>query len=527
MKVLSAGQMRELDRRTIDDIGLPGAVLMENAGRGATRLLIERYGDLFPGPALVLAGKGNNGGDGFVMARCLLEQGWQVRTLVLTERGAVGGDARLHLEVLLRLDASVIFAPDAATLNTALDACRDQRLIVDALFGTGLSAEVGGHYAQAVAWLNTQELPVVAVDIPSGIDADNGRVLGCAARADLTLTFARAKIGHLVFPGAAYVGRLETVDIGIAPALIREVKPSCYWVDAEEARALLPPRPVEGHKGTFGHLLVIAGSPGKSGAAAMTADGAVRAGAGLVTLGCPAGIHDILEIKVTEPMTLALPEVGGALSLQALEPILAVARDKQALALGPGLGQAEETKALVRRLVRDCSLPLVIDADGLNALAEHLDVLAGAAPATRVLTPHPGEMARLAGVSIAAVQHDRVAFAREFAERFGVVLVLKGARTLTAAPDGRVYINSSGNPGMASGGMGDVLTGLIGGFLAQGMEAAGAAALAVFLHGYAADRLARRLGTSGLAATDLLRELPAARHELLSRSQPCSQPRIS
>jgi len=311
------------------------------------------------------------------------------------------------------------------------------------------------------------------------------------------------------------------VEIGIPPEFISRARPAHFWVDAEEALSLVPPRPAEGHKGTFGHLLVVAGSPGKSGAAAMTADAGVRSGAGLVTLACPAGIHDILEIKTTEPMTVALPEVAGALSLQALEPLLDLARDKQALALGPGLGQAEETQALVRRLVRECAPPLVIDADGINALAGHLDVLVEGASFPRVLTPHPGEMARLAGVSIAEIQGDRVAFARGFASQTGAVLVLKGARTLTAAPDGRVFINASGNPGMASGGMGDVLTGLIGGFLAQGMEPAAAAALAVFLHGHAADRLARQLGTSGLAATDLLRDLPAARHDLLSRSSLC------
>ncbi|MDO3379129.1 NAD(P)H-hydrate dehydratase [Geoalkalibacter halelectricus] len=514
MRVLSAQQMREVDRRTIEDIGIPGAVLMENAGRGAAARIAARYADVFPGPVLVLAGKGNNGGDGFVIARCLLEQGWQVSTLALAERSAYSGDAALNLEVLLRLSDAVGFACDETQLGSALAAGGNPRLVVDALFGTGLSSAVRGHFAAAIAWLNAQSAAVVAVDIPSGVHADNGCVLGCAVQASLTLTFARPKIGHLVYPGAGLVGALEVVEIGIPAALVEACRPHNLWVDDEAARRLLPPRPAGGHKGTFGHLLVMGGSTGKSGAAALAADGAVRGGAGLVTLGCPAQLHDILEIKLTEPMTVPLPQVDGGLSLQALESLLALSQDKQALALGPGLGQGEETGALVRRLVRDCPLPQVIDADGLNALAGHLEIFSAREPGTTVLTPHPGEMARLAGVAVADVQQDRVAFARAFAEAHGVVLVLKGARSLTATPDGRLYINASGNPGMASGGMGDVLTGLIGAFLAQGVEAGAAAALAVYLHGRAADRLALRLGNAGLAATDLLREIPAARHEL-------------
>ncbi|KIH77095.1 NAD(P)H-hydrate epimerase [Geoalkalibacter ferrihydriticus] len=515
MRILSTQQMREVDRRTIEEIGIPGAVLMENAGRGAAACIAERCSRLFPGPVLVLAGKGNNGGDGFVIARCLLERGWKVRTLALAERAAFSGDARINLDVLLRLTEEVVFAPDEATLAPALAASRDFQLAVDALFGTGLSSGVRGHYGVAIEWLNARDCTVAAVDIPSGIDASSGRILGCAVHASLTLTFARPKIGHLVYPGAGLVGSLEVVEIGIPAALIENTQPAYFWVDGDEARRMLPPRPAEGHKGTFGHLLVIGGSAGKTGAAAMTTEGAVRAGAGLVTLGCPASLHDIFEIKLTEPMTVSLPDVGGSLSMRALESIVALCRDRQALALGPGLGQAVETQTLVRSLVRECALPQVIDADGLNALAGHLEVLSARPPATTVLTPHPGEMARLAGVSIADVQKDRVAFARDFAGKYQVVLVLKGARTLTAAPDGRVFINSGGNPGMASGGMGDVLTGLIGGFLAQNMEPGVAAALGVYLHARAADRLARKMGTAGLAATDLLLEIPATRHELI------------
>jgi NAD(P)H-hydrate epimerase len=365
--------------------------------------------------------------------------------------------------------------------------------------------------------MNEQPAPTAAVDIPSGLDATTGRILGCCVQADLTVTFALPKIGHVVYPGVDQVGALKTVDIGIPPFLLEAQAPAQILVDGECARRLLPSRPSDGHKGTFGHLLIIGGSTGKSGAVALAAESAVRSGAGLVTAAVPAGIHDILEVKLTEPMTVPLPEIDGALRLEALDALIAAWRDKQALAIGPGLGQNEQAQQLVRHLVRDCDLPLVIDADGLNALAGHLEGLSSRRPGTTVITPHPGEMARLAQISVEKVQHDRLSVARDFAHRHGVVVLLKGARTVIAAPEGTVWINASGNPGMASGGMGDVLTGVVGALLAQGMPAAEAAVLAAYLHGAAADRLACREGCAGLAAGEVAGELAAARYDLTLR----------
>lgn len=514
MKLLTAGQMRELDRRTIEEIGLPGVVLMENAGRGVAELLDRRFAALHPGTVLVLAGKGNNGGDGFVVARHLLNRGWRVRTMVLAERAQVAGDAAVNLDALSRAGGEVAFAPDAERLLPLLRLVDDVRLAVDALFGTGLAADVAGPAAAAIDWLNASGLPVVAVDLPSGVDASTGRVLGRAVQAEVTVTFAAAKLGHVLYPGATLAGELVVVDIGIPASLLEQTGDDHLLIDAEAAVPLLPPRPVTGHKGTFGHLLAVAGSTGKSGAAALAADGGVRSGAGLVTVACPASVQPVLAVKMTEAMTAPLPEVGGALSLQALEELRALWAGKDALALGPGLGLAEETMVLVRRLVRECPLPLVLDADGLNALAGHAEILRERQGPPAVLTPHPGEMARLTGMTVAEVEADRLGAAREFARSYGVVLVLKGARTVTALPDGRVRVNGSGNPGLASGGMGDVLTGLLGGLLAQGLAPGDAAVLGVYLHGRAADRLARILGTAGLTAGDLLREIPAARREL-------------
>lgn len=514
MKVLTAAQMRELDRQAIEEIGLPGALLMENAGRAAAAVLQRHFGVCFPGPVLVLAGKGNNGGDGYVLARTLQAAGWQVRTVVLTAAEAIVGDAALHLQVLLRCGGAVEFVAEAPALEAILARQTSVRVAVDALLGTGLASAVQGLYARAIDWLNACQAPILALDIPSGVDATSGQILGCAVQASVTVSFASAKLGQLLYPGAACCGTLEVVEIGLPlapplPAVERHI-----FVDSKVAAEVLPLRPVTGHKGTFGHLLVVGGSRGKSGALALSAAGGLRSGAGLVTAAGPASLQPVLAQQLLEVMSAPLAEVDGNLSLQSLPALQQLWQDKAALALGPGLGESAEARALARRLVIDCPLPLVLDADGLNALGPQPELLLERAGRATVLTPHPGEMAGLCGLTIAEVEADRIGIARSFARRYQVVLVLKGARSLVASPQGEVFINSTGNPGLASGGSGDVLTGLIGGLLAQGLPATAAAVLGVYLHGLAAERLSRQQGTAGLAASDLARELPAARQEL-------------
>ncbi len=513
MKLYTAEQMRDLDRQAIDILGIPGVALMENAGRGAADLLRERFEPLRPGPVLVLAGKGNNGGDGYVMARHLANHAWNVVTVVLADREAVSGDAAINLEVLVRSGGQIHFCPDATSLSDTL-ATQKPRLLVDALFGTGLSSQVAGHYAQAIDWVNESGLPVFSVDIPSGVDATTGKMLGRAVKAQVTATFAGAKLGQVLYPACDHVGELLVLDIGIPEAVVPK-DTGAVLAEAAEVVSLFPARPSTGHKGTFGHLLIVAGSSGKSGAAAMAAEGGLRAGSGLVTVGCPTSVHSVLETKLTEAMTAALPEMDGALSLQAMEDLERLLEQKQALAIGPGLGLGEEVSALVRRVVRSCSVSVVVDADGLNALAGNLEVLLDRPRGTAVLTPHPGEMARLLGTSVKAIEEDRIGVARDFALRYGVVLLLKGARTLVATPEGRLFVNSSGNPGLASGGMGDVLTGLIGGLLAQGLNPADAAVLGAYWHGRAADDLCAGQGNAGMIATDVLRQLPLSRHNLI------------
>jgi NAD(P)H-hydrate epimerase len=512
--------MQELDRRTIVEAGIPGAVLMENAGRGVADTVGQRFADLHPGPVLIVCGRGNNGGDGFVIARHLRTAGWDVQTILLAERAAVSGDAATMLDRYAGEGGAVVEAPDAARLAATLREAAGCRLCIDALLGTGFARLPEGPLAVAIDWLNHQPAPVVAVDLPSGVDASSGAVPGVAVRAALTVTFAFPKVGLVSYPGAGLAGEVVTVPIGIPESVAATAPDDFLLIDTAAARALLPPRPADGHKGTFGHLLVVAGSLGKSGAAVMTAAAGLRAGAGLVTLACPAGMQQVAAAHLVEVMTAPLAEVDGAVSLQAMAELLTQSDDKQALALGPGLGTTAETAALVRRFLKETPLPAVVDADGLNALAGHLEVLERRRGRATVLTPHPGEMARLAGRTVVEIQADRIGAARDFAVTHGVVLILKGARTVTALPDGRVRINGSGHAGMASGGMGDVLTGLIGGLLAQGMEPGAAAALGVFLHGLAGDRLRPRFGDAGLLATDLLRELPIARNSLL-KEIPC------
>lgn len=514
MKVITAHTMQDIDRRAINEYGIPGHELMENAGRGCARQIMAAYGGSGPRRTVILAGKGNNGGDGYVIARHLLENGWQAQVIILAERKDIQGDA---LTALVRLPDDVLsFCPGEGELTARHHSdIQEADLLIDALLGTGLSQDLRGSYLEAVALINRAPAPVVAVDIPSGVHGTTGRILGQAVFADLTVTFAFAKLGHVLYPGADHAGRLEIVDIGI-PRPLSETAVGYEYLDEAAAAPLVTRRSRTGHKGTYGHALVIAGSPGKSGAAVLSANSAIRSGAGLVTLAVPERIHQIVEIKTTEAMTAALPDTKtGHLSTKAAPAIERLLSGKNALAIGPGIDRKPETVALVHALVESVSLPMVIDADGLNAVAEDTSVLHRRVSQNIILTPHPGEMARLLGSPIPDVAAIRISIAQEFARTFGVHLILKGAHTIIAAPSGMTAINGSGNPGMACGGMGDVLTGIITALLAQGYSAWNACRLGVFVHGLAGDLVAARQGETGMTATDLMEQLPLAFNRLL------------
>jgi NAD(P)H-hydrate epimerase len=507
--------MQEIDKRAIAEYGIPGLILMEQAGCACVEEIIAVFGQ--SGRAVVLSGKGNNGGDGFVIARLLLEKGWNVTVLILAEPHLISGDAAVNLEKLPKTVIAFCHDPDRLAELFCEDIFQAD-LIVDAIFGTGLRSDLAGIYLEAIECINGSGRPILAVDIPSGIHGTTGRPLGNAVRADITVTFAFAKLGHVLYPGAEYTGRLVVVDIGI-PTELMDNTPGYDFLNSETVRPLLRRRDRQAHKGTCGHDLIIAGSTGKTGAAALCTNTAIRAGSGLVTLAVAEGIHTILELKTTEAMTVPLADAGSGYLTSSAAPVLEkLLHGKDAVAIGPGLGRRPGTIALVQTLIETVDLPLVIDADGLNALAEDLTLLHRKKSKAVVLTPHPGEMSRLVGSSIPDVEAIRISVAQEFARRYDVYLVLKGARTIIASPAGTIAINGSGNPGMASGGMGDVLTGILVSLLGQQYCAWDACRLGVFIHGYAADLVTIEKGEMGITATDVLEMLPYAYHALLKTS---------
>ncbi len=508
MYLVTASEMREMDHQTIESFGLPGRILMENAGRGATRFFLEQFEGVENKKIAVVAGRGNNGGDGFVIARYLAQKGIRVTVFLLSQSLKVKGDAAANLKLLAPLDVQVIEIPDHTTFSAHKIAMRHHDIWVDAIFGTGLKSEIKGFFNEIIDFINHSNKPIFSVDIPSGLNSDTGQPCGTCIRAHATATFAFAKTGHILYPGAIYTGALEIVDIGIPPYIANKVRPLQYLLTLEQIRTVFQPRPLDAHKGNTGHLLVVAGSPGKTGAAAMTAISALRAGSGLVTLGIPESLNSIIEGQVIEGMTCPLPETSpGILGEASFKTIMDLLSDKQCLAIGPGLGTAPETQTLVHDIIQESITPMVIDADGLNSLVGHTEILKNLNVPV-ILTPHPGEMARLIDSTVGAVQKDRVHCARSFAEEFNTHVVLKGARTVIAHPDGTVFINPTGNPGMASGGMGDVLTGIIAGFITQGNPLESSAHAGVYLHGAAADTLAEIIGPFGFLATEVMNAIP-------------------
>jgi NAD(P)H-hydrate epimerase len=502
--LLSAEQMRCLDRHTIETLGVPGELLMECAGRVVAA---EVLSELSRGNSVwVVCGAGNNGGDGLVVARHLHLLGIPVRIVW------VGDPKRLHGDPAVNWKrAQAVGIPVAAARWHP----QPGDVLVDAIFGTGLDREVAGPAAAAIRKLcaSRPACRVVAVDLPSGLHADSGQPLGCAVEADVTVTLGLPKLGLALEPGRSHAGRIVVGRIGIADQAPGFERTAELWT-RRAAAARLPSRPEAGHKGSFGHVLVVAGSEGKTGAAALAAEGAARAGAGLVTIACPESTNPVLEVKCTEAMTAPVPETAAhGFSFAAEKPILDLVAARDAVAAGPGIGRGDETLALMRSLARKIERPLVLDADGLLAFSDAAALLKARAAPT-ILTPHPGEAAALLACSPAEINRDRLAAARTLAGETGAVVVLKGAATVTAEPGGRCVVNASGGPILATGGTGDVLTGVIGGLLAQGVGAFEAGALGAFLHGWAADRLSARLGSSGVLAGDLAAEIPAAMNSL-------------
>jgi len=516
MKLCTSQQMRALDGAAVKDYGIPSILLMENAGRATVEAVVHRFGDPAGRRVLVFAGPGNNGGDGLVIARHLHQRGARPEIILLVEPDRFRGDAAVNLAIAQKLGLPIAVKQHIDELFVPARDLHDVWLMVDSLFGTGLTREINGHFAEAVTIMNRASCPVVAVDTPSGLDSDSGRVLGACVAADLTVTYGLAKIGQVIEAGPALCGELVVADISIPPRAVAEADLVYELLDHGIGR-LLPRRPTGAHKGTSGHLLVIAGSTGKTGAAMLAGLGAMRVGAGLVTMAVPAALDHVFETSLMEAMTLPLSSSDkGILSIKDYDRIVECLIGKRALVIGPGLGTAAETAELVLTLYRNVPLPMVVDADALNILAQHPEVLRhpGGEAGPRILTPHPGEMARMIDWTTREVQAERLIVAGSFATINNTVTVLKGAGTVVCHPDGRAAVNPSGNPGMASGGMGDVLSGVIGGLLAQGLAAWEAARLGVYLHGLAADRLAAQCPL-GYLAGEVADELPNAMAALL------------
>jgi NAD(P)H-hydrate epimerase len=517
MRILNSAQMKEADRRTIEDVGIPSVVLMENAGRQVVAAIEAMFSDLSDLQVAVLCGRGNNGGDGFVVARTLLQRGVEVSTFLVGAVAEVRGDARTNLEVLGNLGHTIVEINDAQAWELHFSEIRNCDLLIDALFGTGLKTPLSGIYETVVADINAADLPVVAVDLPSGLSSDSVEPPGPHVDATLTVTLAAPKLPLVLPPGEGHCGDVVIADIGIPDAVMASLDgPYLELLTRDLIRPLVEPRPTDSHKGDYGHVLVVAGGKGKTGAAYLSAMGALRSGAGLVSVATAASSQPIVAVMAPEYMTEALAETAeGAIAFEALEHVLT--RQVDVIACGPGLGTAPGTVQFVRGLLQRAGVPLVLDADGLNAFAQAPELLVGPEGRDVIITPHPGELARLVGVTTADVQANRIEIAQSFAETHQLYVVLKGHRSIIATPEGRIFVNPTGNPGMATGGMGDLLTGMVAAWLAQLLDAEAACKLAVYLHGLAGDLAESSAGEVALTPSDVIAQLGAAVAELTGR----------
>ena len=532
MKLPTALEMRNLDLSASQIFGIPSIVLMENAGLGTVRMIENELGPSKNTFAMIFVGPGNNGGDGLVIGRHLHQRGCHPVFFFLVNPDSFKGDSSVNLEIIKKLRLPFHVVDSAARVETipVLFKHFESRglpcyAVIDAIFGIGLCREVTGYFADTINLINSSgfrhKSPVIAVDTPSGMDSNTGKILGTCVRADYTATYCCAKPGHFIHGSSSWTGKLEIIDIGIPPEAIARAEINTELATADTFTTLSRPliRKQAAHKGTHGHLLVLAGSAGKTGAAVLSAQGALRSGAGLVSLCVPHELNAIFEMVLIEAMTIPLPNSASFLSVADWNIISQNINTKQAAIIGPGIGTAPETAELVLQAYLTVKCPLIIDADALNILAANRNRLhAPAGP--RILTPHPGELGRLLGKSTDTIQDNRLDAAIMGCELFSndlhdIVLILKGAGTIIARGDGSTIINTTGNPGMATGGMGDVLTGVIGALICQGMSPLDASVAGVYLHGAAADRLYEKIG-AGFIASEVANMIPSVLNDHLA-----------
>jgi NAD(P)H-hydrate epimerase len=517
MKVVTAAEMQEIDRRATAEFSIPGLLLMENAGAEVVRAMESRYGDLVGRKVLVLSGKGNNGGDGFCIARHLAGRGVEVSCILFASSSELAGDAKTNFEMVCKQDILISEITSEENFGSFKYRLNQAEIVVDALFGTGLRSDLRDFFPDVIRTVNTSGKKVVAVDIPSGLDASTGKIFGECIDADLTVTFGLPKIGQVISPQRERVGKLVVANIGFPRTLLEADTLKVSLLDDSTVRSFFSPRSPDSHKGTYGHVLVVAGSLGKTGAAVLCTRAVLRAGAGLVTLAAPRSLNTIIEEQLVEPMTIALPETEeGTISERALPMIHQAARGKKVAVLGPGLTTHASTKILMEDLVKNLEVPMVLDADAINAIKlSNLEFT----NAPILVTPHPGEMARFLELSVQDIQENRIEAVQKTARVYQTHILLKGDRSLISDPEENTFINPTGNPGMATAGAGDVLSGLIAGFIAQGLSLVQAACAGAYIHGLAGDMANRELGRLSMIAGDILKEIPKALNQVLDKAK--------
>ncbi len=541
IKLATAKEMQQIDKVTIKKYGTAGIILMERAGRAVVskinEIFFEKRGSRHKGirhkedkKIIILCGGGNNGGDGFVVAKILHSRGMDVKVFLTAKPESLKGGARTKYDEAVKSGVKIYpikeflirqSSRSESSRRVAPTIVNRQSVIVDALLGTGLNKNVKSPLSDVIKKMNSMQCPVISIDIPSGISSDTGQIMGCAVKAYYTVTFGLPKRGHSLYPGAEYTGKLYIENIGFSQKLLKSAKLKVNLLQEEDALSLLPERPKYSHKGTYGHVLLIAGSKGKTGAAFMSAKACLRTGAGLVTIGVPESLVNVFQSRVTEEMVLPLPDKGnGTLSYKASDLILKFLRQQaNVLAIGPGISTSNEISKLVSLIIAKSKVPIVMDADAINAIAGKTAILKKSS-ASIILTPHPGEMARLLREKAegkrqkaekeirSKIEKDRINMAVLFAKKTKTYLILKGVPTVIAAPDGKAFVNSTGNPGMATAGIGDVLTGMISAFLAQGLNPQNASILGVYMHGLIGDIVAEKKGKHSLIASDMINAIP-------------------
>ena len=509
MKIVSSQQMKKIDQRAIEEYGISGLVLMENAGLKVFNNMKNIYPDLIEKEVAIIAGSGNNGGDGFVVARHLYNYGVKVKVFLLCSFNKVKGDAKTNLNIIDKMGIELLeIVPSKIQEIEEIISVSD--IIIDAILGTGLQGMVAGLKAKIIDVINRSRKEIVSIDIPSGLNADTGRIEGICVKANYTITMALSKIGLLIYPGVNYVGKLIVEDISIPQSLLKDKELKFNLITREIVRLLLPARLPDNHKGSFGKVLLLAGSMGMTGAAYLASEAAIKSGTGIVVLGIPKSLNDIMEVKLTEVMTLPLEETKEkTLDEKAEDKILKLLKDFSIMGIGPGISRQLKTQSLINRLVKNSSIPLILDADALYSLGENPEILKKA-KVPIIITPHPGEMARLINKEVGFVLDNRIQVVKEVAQEFGIVVVLKGARTIIADNNGNTFLNIGDNSGMATGGSGDILTGIISSLIAQGLNDISAAVAGVYIHSFAGS-LARDIkGERGMTAGDILMQIPQA-----------------